>query len=200
MPTGYTAGVQSGEVTEFSDFAMSCARAFGACIDMRDDPADKEIPYHFEPSNYYAEQIEEHEKELNKLQSMTADEIELAAKKEYESELQKQKELLAERKEQLIRYDVMLKKARAWTPPTKDHEHFKEFMVKQLTDSIEFDCTYDIPDPKPIEPHEWFLAQIEYHEDAIARYKEDEQKEIERVKGRNKWLRDLRKSLNLPYF
>ena len=35
MPTGYTAAVCSGEITEIKDFALSCARAFGALITMR---------------------------------------------------------------------------------------------------------------------------------------------------------------------
>lgn len=37
MPTGYTASVQEGKVTEFRDFAMECARAFGALVMMRDE-------------------------------------------------------------------------------------------------------------------------------------------------------------------
>jgi hypothetical protein len=49
MPTGYTDCVRSGEVTEFADFAMKCARAFGACIEMRDEPSGTPIPEAFEP-------------------------------------------------------------------------------------------------------------------------------------------------------
>lgn len=52
MPTGYTAGVKDGTVTDFKAFVMQCARAFGALIDMRDDPSDVPIPKSFAPSSY----------------------------------------------------------------------------------------------------------------------------------------------------
>lgn len=48
MPTGYTADVQSGKVTDFAEYAMNCARAFGALVLMRDDPSDADIPERFE--------------------------------------------------------------------------------------------------------------------------------------------------------
>jgi len=59
MPTGYTYPVVEGKITEFSDFALSCARAFGALITMRDDPHDTPIPETFEPSDYNAKKLAE---------------------------------------------------------------------------------------------------------------------------------------------
>ena len=53
MPTGYTAYVQDGVITEFADFAMKCARAFGALIDMRDESLDAEIRVQREPNTEY---------------------------------------------------------------------------------------------------------------------------------------------------
>ena len=44
MPSGYTEGVASGKVTEFKEYALLCARAFGACISLRDEPLSLEIP------------------------------------------------------------------------------------------------------------------------------------------------------------
>ena len=34
MPTGYTYKI--GEGASFKEFVMACARAFGACVEMRD--------------------------------------------------------------------------------------------------------------------------------------------------------------------
>jgi hypothetical protein len=50
MPTGYTAAVADGTITEFPDFAMQCARAFGTLVLMRDEPQDAAIPEKFEPA------------------------------------------------------------------------------------------------------------------------------------------------------
>ena len=43
MPTGYTADIQDGKITTLREYALSCARAFGALIMMRDDPHDAPI-------------------------------------------------------------------------------------------------------------------------------------------------------------
>ena len=41
MPTGYTIDIYNGKKVTFKDFALNCARAFGACVMQRDDPADE---------------------------------------------------------------------------------------------------------------------------------------------------------------
>lgn len=51
MPTGYTAAIADG--IDFKTYALSCARAFGALVEMRDEPANAPIPEEFKPSSYY---------------------------------------------------------------------------------------------------------------------------------------------------
>ena len=69
MPTGYTADVADGKITEFTEYALQCARAFGACIMLRDDPVSSEIP-EFEPSDYSAKELAEAEKDLSQFLAM----------------------------------------------------------------------------------------------------------------------------------
>lgn len=38
------------------------------------------------------------------------------------------------------KYDSMLQAVNAWVPPSGDHVHLQEFMRKQITDSIDWDC------------------------------------------------------------
>lgn len=72
MPSAYTAPVQDGKITEFKDFAILCARAFGACIDMRDDPLDKPIPEAFSPvTKHYDEALATATNKLAALRAMT---------------------------------------------------------------------------------------------------------------------------------
>ena len=40
MPTGYTTDIYNGKDVTFKDFALKCARAFGACIHQREDNID----------------------------------------------------------------------------------------------------------------------------------------------------------------
>ena len=51
MPTGYTSKIKD-DIT-FEQYAMGCARAFDALIDMRDEASDALIPEELTPSNYH---------------------------------------------------------------------------------------------------------------------------------------------------
>jgi hypothetical protein len=57
VPTGYTATLNHGEQT-FPDFALHCARAFGALVSLRDESSDTPIPEVIEPSPYELEYLE----------------------------------------------------------------------------------------------------------------------------------------------
>lgn len=194
MPTGYTSAVKDGTITEFSKFAMQCARAMGATVTMRDEPHDKEIPEVFMPSPYYLERVAEVEGKIEHLKSLSDRERQDV----YESNCAKKKEqhliyrgVQAEEKE---RYEAMLEKVRAWEPPTADHEGLKTFMVDQLVSSIDFDCSsYPLSLPEFKSRDDEMNDLLKELADAKARYAE----EIERVSSRNRWLRELRKSLGL---
>jgi len=194
MPTGYTAPVQSGEITEFKDFALQCARAFGALVMMRDEPMDAKIPDAFEPSDYHTRRLAEAKAELERLRSLTPEQIEAEAEKAWQTELDYHNKRVAETALQRKRYEDMLAKVEAWVPPTPDHTGLKEFMASQLRESIEFDCR-DREPPKRKTSEEWLHAalksalwNVEYHE-------KGQREEIERTEGRNRWLRELRESL-----
>jgi hypothetical protein len=58
MPTGFTADICKGAEVSFEDFAMTCARAFGALYSMRDEPMDAPIPETFVASGYHADELE----------------------------------------------------------------------------------------------------------------------------------------------
>lgn len=57
MPTGYTVKIYNGEKVSGKDFLMTCARNFGTCITMRDEPLSKPIPDKFEPSKFYENEL-----------------------------------------------------------------------------------------------------------------------------------------------
>ena len=73
MPTGYTAKLME-KGKSFDEFVLFCARAFGACIDMRDEDMNAPIPEQFQPSAYYQKSVDENSAELTRLESMTNEE------------------------------------------------------------------------------------------------------------------------------
>jgi hypothetical protein len=196
MPTGYTAAVQDGEITEFSEFAMSCARAFGACITMRDDPADAPIPEAFEPSSYHAKALEVAQAELAALEAMTEAEQEAAARAAYEIEARAWDEYEDKKFQSRLRYVAMLEKVQAWSAPTPGHVEFKNFMIEQLQESIDFDChRTSSKRPEPVETKAWLAEKRASLNRDIAFCANEQAEEIERARKRTEWVQALRNSL-----
>lgn len=194
MPTGYTAAVQSGEITEFADYAMNCARAFGALLDMRDAPAGAEIPDEIIPSDYHYVQQKAAEQQLKIFNELSG--AALTAK--YEEKCASDTKEYLERKERKLaeheRYLLMLKKAKDFEAPTPEHENFAKFLVEQLEQSIEFDC-FEVSEPEQETYHQWkattrenYIRSIEFHRSAFA-------EEVQRAKDKTKWLNQLRNAI-----
>ncbi len=96
------------------------------------------------------------------------------------------------------RYEAMIAKVEAWTPPTPDHDGLKKFMLDQLRESVEWDCGGfggSGPAPTRQTEAEWKAEALAQARHQIEHYTAEHAKEIERVNGRNEWIRDLRASL-----
>lgn len=197
MPTGYTNIVAKNDDCTFAQFAMRCAREFEALMSMRDKPLDAPIPESFEPDDFYQKQYEAAKAEYEAFIANPPTEEELS--KEYDEYVATQKEqyaeTIAEKREKRERYNRMLTKVLKWQPPTPDHEGLRRFMIQQLQESIEFDCTeYDFATPNR-------EGYIFFHKDGASLKAKLERKsrqwrdELERTRKRNQWLKDLRDSL-----
>jgi len=196
MPTGYTASVQDGTITEFKSFAWTCARAFGALINMRDDPMDAAIDLEQKPSTFYAEKMVEAEKLVAELVGLSSAECEARAHGEAAAQLEQHAVEVERARVKRNRYQSMLDKVNSWVPPTADHINLKKFMVEQLEQSIAFDCkVYTPSSPCPRTWEAWRSARLVEANKAIQHYAEENRKELERTASRNAWLRALNESL-----
>lgn len=194
MPTGYTYPVCEGKVTEFSDFAMSCARAFGALIMMRDDPMDAPIPEEMTASTkYYDDRIAADMKRMGEIQAMTLADANTAALEMHREALASRNKYLADKETEAGRINDMLAKVRMWSPPTPDHTEMKKFMVDQLTMSLPGDYAPAIP--ALLDGATWRQQEIDRLADAVVYAQKERDKEIERARGRTDWVKALRASL-----
>lgn len=140
MPTGYTYGVQEGKVTTLEEFTQSCARAF---LWQARDSEEKDLRKLVQGTNdreYYEKELKQAAKEFKHL--MTLDDAQwyglyTVAKEEHEHQ---QDNRLARKLAEKAHYEAMLEKVRQWTPPSDKHKALKDFMIKQLEESLEFDC------------------------------------------------------------
>jgi hypothetical protein len=195
MATGYTYKVVEGQ--SFEDFALGCAKAFGALIHMRDEPGDAPITKR-EPSTYDQEALEESTKELQELETLfRRNELNKKALAcFYESEKRRFESLKRKRKYRRA-YNNMLDKVHSWQPPTSEHEKYKEFMLSQLTDSLKADCNikYDLKPNIKLTAVEWYIAEKKRLEQDIEYHTKELEKEKERCNNSNEWVEKLKESL-----
>lgn len=198
MPTGYTANIENG--ISFNEFILKCAKAFGACITMRDDPLDTPIPEKFEPSNYYKEKLEESKENLNKLQQMSLSDAFLESQKEYSDSIKYNKNSIKKKKDLLNKYNKMLDNVVKWIPPSNDHIELKNFMTQQINDSIKFDCNIEyyereLKNLKLLSGKDWLKKRIKIVEEDIIYFTKEYEKELKNFNGKNLWVKQLRDSL-----
>jgi hypothetical protein len=199
MPTGYTDMIKAD--TTFAAFAMRCARAFGACIEMRDDPLDAPIT-EFHPGDYHLKSLEEAKARREAVRKMTSEEAWAEIEKhnaDVRAYVKRENEQSAATR---ARYERMLALVEAWTPPTPNHENMKKFMREQITESIKFDChdysEYDWYKPFAGDAADWRTAELSKAQKDIEYHEKHYQEEVERCNKNNAWVKALRESLMEP--
>lgn len=195
MSTGYTEAIKDGML--FREFALRCSRAFGALITMRDEPSDAPIKL-LVPSDWHKDKAEEARKELKEISNVTIEQFDNLARIEYNKEAESNRKSMAEARELQDKYQSMLEKVLAWTPPTNDHVELKEFMIKQIKSSMDFDdMTRYYKGRQSIlksgaeyksQLVQKLIGSISYHEKEYA-------EKVSRTDGRNKWISALLASL-----
>jgi hypothetical protein len=199
MPTGYTAGIIDGSITNFDAFARTCMRAFGATLHMRDDGMDAEYTPRV-PSDYHKKSLKEYKDKLESIKHMSDEEIINKKLKALEDSKEYALKSIEETAVSKARLDSMLLEVNKFIPPTSEHVHFKDFMIQQITDTIKWDGSSeyslktlgeykDSINNIDIEvERKWMIddatKSIEYHEKAW-------DKEVKRCKDDNKWVTEL---------
>lgn len=198
MPTGLTARIYEGKETSFKDFALLCARQFGALVHMRDEGLNAPITKR-KPTSYYLEELEDAKKALEDFKANPPARESLA--KEWEEKLEKIKredaESNKEASELRLRYLDMLRQVQAWAPPTDEHTNLKKFMIEQLERSIQFDCMiYNNADKFPtMEQYIEDGLSPKHLEKEVEYYQRRWDSEVKHCEDVNKWVEDLIKSL-----
>ncbi len=193
MPTGYTHKIKDG--ITFEEYAMGCARAFGALYQLRDTPSAP-IPESIEPNSYHLnalkETLTEKEEFLDLNEEELQEQFDLHVKESidfFHRVRRKQRELREKYEEKLDEIDI-------WNPP-EILEPLKKFMREQVESSIDFDCniySYDDipPNPKRVE---WIDETMKQFERDIKYHSDHKEKELTKSKENNEWIKTLRESI-----
>lgn len=194
MPSGYTEMIGKG--CTFPEFALTCARAMGACITMRDDPLDAPIPDEFLPNLYDTKRLADARARLDALSKMTKPEIAAACEHNNAVAYEEFKRGSLARAALLSQYQAMLLQVNEWRPPTPDHEGLKAFMIEQIRESIKFDCS-GLPSPQKLTPEVWFDREVDRAKRDITHYTASNIEEIKRARQRTVWIQNLKASLGI---
>ena len=175
MPTGYTARLCDGEQT-FKDFAMLCARACGALIEMREDPMDAPIPEKIKRSSYYDEALSKAVAEYDRLKTMLPGEALAYGKACFNERIKRLQGHLEKSQSTRERILKMIAQVEAWPVPTDEHKPLKAFMLEQLTTTLENDGDTDyyekeIAKAKTLNPLDYYKAFLSSAARDISRYK-----------------------------
>lgn len=194
MPTGHTAAIYEGKDVSFPQFAMECARSFGALIPMRDEPMDAPIR-EFQPSiEYENKKLEGAYLRQVEALGWTEEEAERAALDSYHEAFKAWQDVEQKNLELSERYNAMMREVEKWIPPTPEHERLQSFMLEQLSESKRYDCG-SYPQPKALSGAEFRKLQLSKAQKDIAYYSKAIDDEIARTAERNEWVKALMESL-----
>jgi hypothetical protein len=196
MPTGYTNKVSEGKEKTLKGYALECARAF--FIECRDSN-DKITLNKKADTKYYDEKIKKIKEELKSLNKMSNSvDFQFAADNEHKEYMKIIEQINKDRLEMKARYLAMLDKIQKWKV-TSDLMNLKKFMIQQLQDSIEWDCSTDHINNnislKKKTGKEWYNDKYKKLDNDLLYCEKERQKIIDATKKRNVFVKQLMESL-----
>jgi len=198
MPTGYTSKIYDGEQVTGKEFIMTCARAFGALIEMRDEPMGAQIPEELKVDTHHEKQLERSKQELNNYKNMPIEEIQELVDETYKKKIEENKKYYNEKLELKNRYERVLAEVEQWKLPSPEHQNLKDYAIRQLEESILFDCGHIEDYAKEVKKEtaeEYIQRQIDSCLWNIEYHQKEWDKEVKRTNERNLWIKQLRDSL-----
>ena len=198
MPTGYTASIEDGEITNAKDFILLCTRAFGVALDVRDEPLSVPTSIEFKPDiKYHKEQLEKELAEMERLLNISDEDFHKEMVELRENAIKKATERLKSSQELDAKYEAILKDIKSWNPP-EEYNELKAFAINQIEISrpdlewqkkhIEKSMVEDPDDVVKKELLDSCKWSIDYHQKKI-------KDEIDRAEAKTKFMKDLIESL-----
>lgn len=176
---------------------MACARAFGACVMLRDEPLSTPIPEKFEPSDYNVKALARAKDELRVLEAMDEDAKIAFGQAVIASSIDNAKQAMAKDAAENAKFEEIEKDVLVWVPPSEDHIPLKAFMLNQIaiskhTHEYHQEAIASLNKKSPLtawqESYKASVRSVDYHV-------LEQRKENDRAKIRTKWVQQLRDSL-----
>ena len=184
----------AGEDITFREFALSCARQFTPLAHQREDDLHAPIRPR-EVSSWYLERLAEAELELGIARERDLDEWAKIQEKDRQETIAKIREAIERNAERRVRYETMLAEVRGWSPPTEEHHSLKEYMIKQILDSIRSDCSYEPKIPPMKDVSVYADEQLDSLQEEVIYYRNAVREQKRLAEEANRWIDALNESL-----
>jgi hypothetical protein len=200
MPTGYTAYIENGEVTNAKDFLTLCLRAFGVCSSMRDESFIKQIPEEFKPNDYYFNAIKKAKKDIDDIMEITDEDLAIKILKERSSSIESYEKSIYDNDKKKKAYKEILHKIKCWEVPKK-YLSIKEFAIEQIEMSQEqldtdfYEKELEKIRQEEISVQEYRAKKLNQLSDMLAYNSKCLQAEIKNIEEKNEFLRGFRESI-----
>lgn len=197
MPTAYTAMITDrDEPATFKEFALACARNFGALIHMRDEQFGATIPekIHGTDIDDLDERVRDAETRLAEAERLTVDQARSLMAKENEEYAAYVAESNAKGATTRARVDSTLAEVNAWEPPTPNHVGLKKFMIEQLETELYYSNPI-VNKTVAVAPEVWLAQHAKMARDRFFEAKNDRARSVKCNAEAQAWVDALRDSL-----
>ncbi len=211
MPTGYTSFIENGKVRTAKQFLHLCLRAFGVCINMRDDSLEVKDDYTKDLLKGFQEDIDYHkkrlkiaEKKLSEIKSISEEEL---CEKYIKETKEKIKDLQRGQTDEFNKYGDYLRIRESinnWNCDPK-FQNVKDFALEQIRISIPTGSYYEEELAKIGEPtkegfqkkkDEYLQKLIKDAQWDVDYHKEELEKAIEHRDDKLKFYNEFKEELN----
>lgn len=138
MPDWYTMIIETKADVTFRDYALRCARAFGACVHQLDED-DDEPPRAREYDGHHGKALETAKAQVKEAQEMADEVVSALWQAECEKVAKENEKHRREHERKRAAYEKMRAEVVAWKAPTPDHERLKAFMLEEIDVSFSHD-------------------------------------------------------------
>lgn len=211
MPTGYTSFIENGKVKTAKQFLHLCLRAFGVCINMRDDSLEVKDDYTKDLLKGFQQDIDYHkkrlkiaEKKLSEIKSISEEEL---CEKYIKETKERIKDLQRGRTDEFNKYGDYLRIRESinnWDCNT-EFQNVKDFALEQINKSIPSGSYYDDELAKIGEPtkegfqekkEEYLQKLIDDAQWDVNYHTEELEKAIKRRDDNLKFYKEFKEELN----
>ena len=191
MSTGYTRIIEDNPNTTFRDYALRCARAFGACAHQRDQSLEAEPR---PPEVVGDDAVVEHQAKIDEWESMSDDDLRARFQSEISRITKENEKAAREHAKKQHRYARVRAEVVAWKPPTKDHERLKTFMLEQIDSCYQPDEKPRLA-PLPESAEVYRKSQVSMRRRLLDYAKKDRERSVKNAEASKVWIDELVRSL-----